>query len=96
MTDTNNYDKSAVAQIVESGGNFLNDVKNPLFVIVIMLMLFIALVIYEGITLGDRLVIALQEIKSSVDKNNDLVTQSNSLTQKLIDLEQLFNYNKKR
>lgn len=78
---------SPIAETVEASGNFINNVKNPLFVIVIILILFLGIVLYNASILSEKLVTSLQDIKSAVEKNNDLVIQGNNLSQKLIDIQ---------
>lgn len=66
-TDTSNY-SSIIPQIIESFGNFLNNVKNPWLVIAVLLIICGGILIHE-----------LIGIQSTYSEQNELLKKENAL-----------------
>lgn len=101
MTDEVKYN-SIIPETIEASGNFINSVKNPLFVIVIVLMIFFGGMLYFAGIMGVRLIsslnemkVSLNEMKVSLDKNSEHVIQGNNLIQKFMDFENFKQRNKR-
>lgn len=76
--DDNKY-QSPIAQIIESAGNFVNNVKERWFVIVILLILTFSFLAYKYLDIATKNLEANLLIKKALYEQNDLVAKQNYL-----------------
>lgn len=69
------YD-SSVAESIQASAGFVNSVKNPLFVILLIFMIGAGYLIQ---TIGTKLVGMLVDIKVAIVAQNDLVSKQNNI-----------------
>lgn len=83
MSDEIKY-PSPVAQSIEAAGNFLNTVKNPVFILMIFFMIFVSFIIYFGGNIGYQFLDSQKDIKLELQKQTDLQQKQSELEQKQI------------
>ncbi len=89
MSDDKDY-KSPVAETVEATGNFINSVKNPGFIIILVLIIGGGFLAYKYFDILMDIKLAIVEQNDLVIKQNVLLNQQTEATKKISDNQQYF------